>query len=89
MRCCPVDGEYGGFKELFVRVLLADILAGKIGFGELLKELFIPREQLFLCIARVIHEGIILTIRQVSHMIGTTGKSGMRCLRANHAPTPV
>ena len=60
MRSCPVDGKNGGFEELFVRIFLADILAGEIGFSKLLEELLVSGDQLFLCIARVVHEGIIL-----------------------------
>lgn len=43
-----------------MRVLLANVLAREISFGEFFKELFMARNQLFFRVARVEYEGIVL-----------------------------
>jgi hypothetical protein len=66
---CPLDSKYRRFEELFVRVLFAHILPRKVGLCQLLDELLVSRNQLFLGVARVKHKCVVLTRGEVSHMI--------------------
>lgn len=66
----PVQGEVGGFEELFIGVLPRDVQLIKARFCELFDKHAVPGDHLFLGITRVENKGIVLRVKlsAISHV---------------------
>ena len=57
---CPVDSKNRRFEELFVGVLLANILLVEIFFGQFVNQEFVSWNKIFLCETGVDNKCLIL-----------------------------